>query len=716
MDRWGWLPVTSLELDGATLVLGGRNLWLESEGQRVPAVRLRYDEGRLRDRIEVAGQWYDVPRGRGKALMRLIAEHRLRRTEGVEAVLDHAFVDERDALETLGLEAWLDPGELVLAYLHTSTDVAIESELGPTHEMPWRFVWTDRRAALLAVGPLGDLLSWPVDSFEVAARTGRDLVTGHGSRGELTWRATLGNEHHFGELQSLLSASRASRLRAVVDASRSLEHREAVAALLEHDDDPRAAVERASLAGEEPPVTEAFVATLTPDELLAWADAWAFESPARDALVAALRALDPASPHALALGEVQWRGAREEAPVDADVRRAEHLWTAGEAEAAKAVLEASLAELPAPEVAELVPPGDPLAHVTDRVRLLEALSLLDAGAYGRLARIEPLSRDRLAASAKEGSRGAARALEVVAGQLDEPSGLTRDLAPLTEEALQSLRHPMSATDRFASTLQGLVATVETPDHSALKRFCAPLKRADAVAAFEEARAFVGVDGACYVSRGEDATGCRAHDDAGGGFVVLGARHVEDDPLRMSTGELRFVIACELAHLRLGHARVTQSDMWRGVLDKGLSGAELLLMALPLVRRVKIPDAVGTILGAVKDGKAGQVWDKASGLFRREKGGAEDGDGATEREALLVTHRLMQLSADRIGLEVAADPGPAIRSMLVLRGEDDLDGAITSGLADWVLRRDADGQLIDPDLAVRVTALLANWLDPERRAS
>lgn len=272
---------------------------------------------------------------------------------------------------------------------------------------------------------------------------------------------------------------------------------------------------------------------------------------------------------------------------------------------------------------------------------------------------------------------------------------------------------MSATDRFASTLQGLVATVETPDHSALRRFCAPLTRADAVAAFDEARGFLGVDAVCYVSRGEDATGCRAHDDSGGGFVVLGARHVEEGPLSMSTDELRFVFACELAHLRLGHARVTQSDMWRGVLDKGLSGAELLLMALPLVRRVKIPDSVGTILGAVKDGKAGQVWDKASGLFRR-KTDEPAAEGASEREALLVTHRLMQLSVDRIGLELVGDPGPAVRSMLVLRGEQDLEGAASRGLAEWVLRRDEEGELVDPDLAVRVTALLANWLDRSAR--
>ncbi|MBO6938817.1 MAG: hypothetical protein JJ863_27865 [Deltaproteobacteria bacterium] len=697
--------MTSLDLDGATLTVGGRSLWLESEGQRVPAVRLRYDEGRLRDRLEVAGRWYDVPRGRGKALMRLLAEHRLRASDGIEEALAHAFVEERDELETLGLESWLERGELVLAYLHTSTDVAVESELGPRHDVPWRFVWTDRRAALLAVGPLGDLLTWPVDSFTVESRTGRDLVHGTGPEGELTWRATLGNENRFGAIAPVLAAARLERLRAVVDASRSAEHREAVAALLAHDDDPRAPVEQALLAGESPRTTEAFVATMTPDELLAWADGWAFEAAARRVLVGALRDLDSSSPHALALGEGLWTEARAEDPVGADLERAAHLHAAGDIESAKAVLEASLAELPAPEIAELVPPGDPHAHLTDRVRLLEALAPLDAGAHMRLARIQPLSRARLVATE---SVAAVRALEVVEGGFDEPAGLPRDPTPLTDETLSALRHPMSVTDRFTSTLQGLVATVETPDHSALRRFCAPLKRPDAVAAFEEARAFLGVDATCYVSRGEDATGCRAHDDAGGGFVVLGARHVEEGPLRMSTGELRFVFACELAHLRLGHARVTQSDMWRGVLDKGLSGAELLLMALPLVRRVKIPDAVGTILGAVKDGKAGQVWDKATGLFRRKKDD-DASDGMVEREALLVTHRLMQLSADRIGLELAGDPGPAVRSMLVLRGEDDLEGVAVMGLSEWVLRRQG-GQLVDPDLAVRVTALLANWLD------
>lgn len=270
---------------------------------------------------------------------------------------------------------------------------------------------------------------------------------------------------------------------------------------------------------------------------------------------------------------------------------------------------------------------------------------------------------------------------------------------------------MSTTDRFASTLQGLVATVETPDHDALRRFCAPLARPDAVAAFDHARTRLGVNAVCYVSRGEDATGCRAHHDAQGEFLVLGARHLEDGALNMSAAELRFVFACELAHLRFGHTRVTQSDMWRGALDKGMSGAELVLMALPLVRQIRIPDAVGTMLGVVKDGTVGKLWDKASGLFGKgeKSGDAEETEADAAREAVLATHRLMQLSADRVGLAVVGDPGPALRSMLALRGEADLAGAAERGLAEWVSRRAPGGDLKDPDLAIRATALLSRWL-------
>lgn len=702
------------ELEGATLVSGGRTLWLERNGQRSPAAPLRYEVGRLRDHVEVAGESIDVPRGRGKSLMRFLAEHRLRPAEGVLEVVPHRLVEPREALDARGLAAWLAPGEVVLADLLTSTDAEVESELGPVHTVAWRVVLTGRRAVLLAIGPLGDVRSVAIEHMAIEARTGRDRVVAKGPEGEQTVRTTLTNEDAFAAAAALLPLGPEARLRAVVDQNRG-SHRDAAAKLLAHLEGPRAPAERALLEGAELDLDDAFVDALSPEGIVAWAEAWAWDEAQRTALVEALRRRDPASPHARALAEVAWRAARGQDAVAADLRYAALLRDAGDEAAAREVLEASLAELPAPEVAELVPRDDPHAHVAARVRLLEALRPLDPGADARLARIEPLVAARLAPVAERGSAEARRALALLDGGFDAPPRPDDASEPLDDEALGALRHPMGRTDRFASTLQGLLATVETPDLDALRRYCAPLARPDAVRAFERARERLRVDAKCYVSRGEDATGCRAHDDAKGAFLVLGAQHVEDGPLRMSEDELLFVFACELAHLRLGHTRVTQSDMWRGALDKGLSGAELLLMALPLVRQIRIPDSIGTMLGAVKDGTVGKLWDKASGLFGKKEVGKNEAEADEEtaesaRETLLATHRLMVLSADRVGLAVVGDPGPALRAMFVLQGAADLEGLEREGLAGWVLRRDAKGALVDPDLAVRVTALLSRWLE------
>ena len=702
--------MTRFELDGATLVLGTRTLWLERPGtSRVRATPLRYDQGRLRDHIVVGNESFAVPRGRGSAAMLFLASHRLPEDGSVESVRPSSgpFIEERTPVETLWLDAWLADGEILLAFLHTATDVEIESALGPAQTVQARFVLTDRRALFAAVGPLGDAQLTPVDALTVEARTGRDRLVA----GESTWTATLGNEDSFAALAPQLAAGPSARLRFTIDAARAT-HPEAARALLAHLDGPRAPVERALLEGQHPTVDDAFVEALGPDGIVAWADGWQLTPAVCAQLVTALRERDPESPHALALGEALWQRSRADDPIGADVDRAAHLRTAGAEAEARAVLEAGLSRLPDPEVAELVPSDDPHAHVRDRIRLLEALVPLDPNAHHSLARIEPFADGRLAAlEARGDARGqrAARLRAVLDGALEAPAEVESKGEAMDGEALEAFRHPMSRTNRFASTLQGLVASVEVPNHGALRRFCAPLEEPRARAAFDAARERLGVDAQCYVSRGELSTGCRAYDDPAGPFVVLGGRHLESGVLHLPLAALRFVFACELAHLRFGHARVTSSDLWQGAIDKGLGGADLLLTALPLVRQVRVPDAVGTMLGVVRDGTVGKLWDKASSLFGKDDE-PEPSDEEQARESLLATHRLMELSADRVGLALVTDPGPAVQALLALRGAVDVQGAQERGLRDWVLRRTSDGTLVDPDLAVRTTALFARYLD------
>ncbi len=714
----------SVELSGgAALVLGGRSLYLERDGARVPAAPLLYQEGRLRDAVEVAGTKFDVPRGSGGDAMALIAASRWRGDRALPA--SGPYLEPWTELEGAFLQTWLAPDEFLLAFLETATDLEVVSEYGPKHSVQSRFVWTDRRAAWFALGPLGDLVLHELASMSVQVRTGRDIVTAVAkSEGAepCTWHATLGNEDRYGALAPHLSAPSNSRLRFVVDACRAA-HRDEGERLLASLDGPRARVERALLSPDAPEplsIDDAFVASLTPEAIVAWADAWKFDAAQRLAIFEALRAFDAASPHALALSDAEWSRARSDDPVAADLKRADDLRGAGDDVAAKNLLESSLAALPDPDLADLVPhtseDGNLAAtHVRARIALLEALAPLDPTAPHALARLEPMVPARIEAIQTQDvlADRAGRLLAVLEHGLPRGAEDGRfDRGVWSPKELEALRHPIGRTDAFAATVQSLVATVQTPDHSALRTFCAKLDEPTALASFEVARTALGVDAQCYVSRGELATGCRAYDDGAGAFVVLGGRHLDEGPLKLSASELRYALGSELAHLRFGHARVTSSEMWRGAVDKGLSGFEMLFTALPLMKSIRVPDSFGTVLGAVRDGTVGKWMDKASGWFGKKTPADEAAPEEKESmvEPLLATHRLMQLTADRVGLALAGDLG-AVRAMLALRGEKDVAGAEEMGLEAWATRR-KDGVLVDADLAVRLTAMLSFYLSAD----
>jgi hypothetical protein len=90
------------------------------------------------------------------------------------------------------------------------------------------------------------------------------------------------------------------------------------------------------------------------------------------------------------------------------------------------------------------------------------------------------------------------------------------------------------------------------------------------------------------------------------------------------------------------------------------------------------------------------------------------DLAVDQARLVVAHRVMQLSADRVGLLLAGDLGAAVRAMFLTssRLQPELRLAREGGLSAALARRDADGRLLLPRLAVRAAALVAFWLSDD----
>lgn len=710
-------------------------LWFGQE--RVDSLQYRF--GRVSDEVDVNGNTFTVPSGKGSHLQRLILRWRLAPPAPIPA---STAIDAMDEALAAWLTTWLsnneDGMEVLLTALGTSKEVSVESSMTAEQTLRAVFVLTSRRSALVAVSPLGDVwlqeLSAPI---VVKSERGRDPVTS----GEYEWLTSRTNEKRFHEVAPWNSAEGDTRLRLALDAALGtgeMERAEHIAGQLQDARSQVALWLRAQLETPDETAWDEFSASVGEDGI-AWAKRWALSQEAQIQLVEALRKHSAKSAIAVALHEAHVAAAGKQTLAESAVTQihwAEHLRSAErEADAAK-VLEDALASLADGDAMDLVPHGDvdePNPQVRARVQLLETKRKLLSGdshfdATLALARLEPLQTQRLADLIEVAPLPLADRASVVgsilSGGLDAP-GLSAPTTGtlLTSEELALLRHPIGRTDEFLGGLSTLVASIERPDHSALRAYCPRLRDETRRAVFQQAAERLGVKADIYVSGGDDSVGCFGHEDGESMFVVLGGHHVDESkPRFLSPVELAFAFGSELAHLRFGHSRVTSSALWKGAFDLGVSGFDVLLSAVPVLGRYKIGDGISKLANAFKDGSAQKIGRRARKLLKFGKDDTEVPEPEEPEEPkapdtgaadqLIAAHRLMQLGADRAGLLICAHPAPAIKAMLALDGGDALEAYQKDGLYAMATMRSTEGRLVHAELALRICALLSFWLSED----
>lgn len=697
------------------LCLDEHGLWLMDSEDAIDGLDAlkelpRYQSGRLKDRLEARGETYLIPAGKGGDVREMLAIARLR---GPQAPLfTGPLIDSTQELDRAFVSGWLQPGEMLLALLQTTTPFEVESDVGDTASVDAWTVWTDQRAALVSIGPFGDLTVHVLsDSLEVESVRGRDIIR----CGDHEWKTTLFNESRYAKVAPMWKSTPQARLRFAADEALAAGERDLARRYIGALDEPLAKVEMAVFDGDEIVGVEA----LERLNILVWADSWKFDAPARSRLRDALLAHDPRSSVGLILDEwLRETHLRKEKDLDAivqlDVEHARSLVAGGRQEDAQKLLHERLSTLTPPEAADLIPhgtEGEREPQLRARVALLEMLH--DAGdneAELALARLEPMRTARLEPLDRPDARRAIELLEE--GPRVEPRSPSASRAPFEAAEFQLLRHPIGRSDSFIAGIQALVARADVPDHGALKAFCAKLKDPAATSIFERAVTRMGGETLAFVSQGERALGCRAYDDGDASFLIVGACHLDkSDPRYLPPASLAFAFGSELAHVRFGHSRVTASDLWSGAFDVGVSGFDLLLSAVPLVGRWQgLAEGVSKLGNAIKDGTIGK--------FARRAGRAlgvdipEDSEEHLAAGQLLAAHRLMQLTADRAGLVLAADPIAAVRAILASHPSDVWERSANTTLRELMSERDEEGRLRFPELAVRVSALISFWLSED----
>ncbi|HLV66490.1 MAG TPA: hypothetical protein VKY73_11790, partial [Polyangiaceae bacterium] len=757
----GKLTVHGARPSAAELCLVPGGVWVVAAEGRflgahydVCAGEVRYEAGRLRDRLIVTETALTVPPARASAVRTCIALGRVRHWAGTPPVPDTPLAPDRyigglsEPARALALALAAREGPLIGA-LRIGPAREIDSRLGPRTREHAYLVLTAERAHLVRLSELGDVSVEPLEPEALrvdVAPAGAVLRAGTTEQPiapreapiltELVELAGLEAGERLLEAARrlrLLSPTRARVPELVEQASRRGHALAPLAALVLELEEQRpgsaARAESVRAAFERSPLDGPTV-----DELFR---RWSFSADAGRHAARELRALGM-GPFSLWVHRAARARAAglDDAVFDAEL--AEHELESGDPEAAQRLLTARLGRLPPDEDVVLAPERKSGTHMLRlrlhdlAVRVADRTGRSPVPALAALARLEPLASARLQALGKATSeeplerRLGERAREILAcfepGGLSgpAPAGAGEAPRPLDRALLtERLSHPLArGSGRLATRLSELVAAVPSPDLGFLRDFCEELgveRHPDASRALQRATRFFGLPPVrAYVSHGARSLGLRAF-GTDAPFVLVGESHlVKDGPHTLSGPELDFAFGAELAHLAFGHQRVTASEVWTGAAGKTREALVALGIVLPVIAEVGGGRAARLIgkLGPGTLTRSAEAAERLERLFGSR--GASLGRALGQRnEELIAAHRLVQLSADRAGIVLAAHFASALRALLLTRADyrQVLLATADTGL-DAVLLRQPAGDPATADLVVRIRALVAFYLSPD----
>ena len=677
------IPLPDGSRTRATLLLSESGLWLVAARDRFHGAQvdllthgdLRLLSGKLRDRLCFAQEALTIPAGRRNAVERLIALGRLASAARGAKVM---FKPSRllHAPGELG-QAWLardlEPGEVLICWLPGSNRLTLGSLVtGESRCQPHLFV-TERRAAIVAHSPVGDLSYTPLHADAVTLRADGEKVELSSGDGLFVSRRSDARACRAAFELLALTQPKARLLEAArrlwLDRERKREEAEQSLALCDAAiqlGSQRACFSRllglAELCEDEAIVDpNAVTLALAPGRLTppALGDLWTsfrFSERAADALVhGLLDAGEAGVPFALALQ-----------------RRAHATPTSNESTA---------------------------RHELRLARFSVATRLLGAA---------PDARD-LAVREVLGERGL----------LPHPVAPEAAQTPLSNDAIEgTLTHPLArGQGSLVAGAQKLIALTPQPDHAALGDYCEALdghEHPAARRALDTARlAFSLPDLHAYVSRGQKSLGLRGYEGKSP-YILLGQAHLDSQSaFHMCEAELYFAIGAEALHLKLGQGRLTSHEVWAGAFARTKGGVELVLALLPLAKGLPLAVSAARFLEKIPEPALRRGLDA---LVRLEKSqrpidpASPPSALSHSNETLVAAHRLMQMSADRAGLLLSGDLRASLRALLLVRPE-------TRTLLDAMCERDLVSVLLDADknsalhgdLIVRVAALLDFYL-------
>lgn len=402
---------------------------------------------------------------------------------------------------------------------------------------------------------------------------------------------------------------------------------------------------------------------------------------------------------ALELSDALWRKWREEASdrfeaARLDLTHARYAFNVGYPERARAVLTETPRLFPNLTLGDLnLPTFSGVSPWRDVRRDVELLlrNITDADprqkdlARQRLIMLDPLNPEWLEEATQSNTLGrrAREALQLLQGPVsrdptstppDVPRALLRALED--ERIATQLSHPLTrGKQTVTGRLVDAIAIVPSPDESVLRLYCERVTKSDSplLDALDRAATVLGLGHfELYLSRGKDDIGAQAF-AAQSKLLLVGGQHTDPSSRHhLEPKELIFAFAAELAHVRFGHSRVSTPDVMRGLVSKSKQGAELAFNLLPLISGIKLGKRLGVVTAKLSLPRINKALTAARTLESAVNSALppdrNHADLNRPTEALLATHRLEQLSADRAALTCCGDLIAAFRAMLKTRAD------------------------------------------------
>ncbi|NPA44918.1 MAG: hypothetical protein GXO49_05230, partial [Chlorobi bacterium] len=425
-----------------------------------------------------------------------------------------------------------------------------------------------------------------------------------------------------------------------------------------------------------------------------------------------------------------------------EINYAEFLISAGKKRKARKILKTLLKKLPNEEISSILPPQD-LDLTSKRsgqllkIKILELLTLAKGKNEGekeilQSVILQPLNienlnklKDTKTEQLKEKANEVISLLEKDGLKNIEKEVPVRKYNPLSKEVIENkLRHPATLKNGSFYSIQKWLSKIKVDDYSSVKEYAEKIEATNYPKLneiFYNLKQIFGIkDVEFYISRGE-----KSHEIIGyegtPPFVLLGFKHIDkNSDLFLNFKELQFAVSVELAHIYFKHSKISSTDVWRGVADKGYILLDAVLGIIPVAGLAsksiqnanKLNGVTKVLNNSISVGK--NIFDAANRVANFYKEKFKTNSKTEKKQKLLAASRLMQYTADRAGLAVSGDIKAAIRAIF-LTGKYNyvfFKDVLETSLKDFILQKNEDGTYKNQEIALRVAHLISFYFSDE----